>query len=222
MKRIIKFNSARANSFLASLNNVLSDPQLSKLFSYVKIGEEVHFMDVGGPDLVRSVKIALGNNSSHIGMYFDFKFLGTIEEITNILSNYFEPNMLSVSSACSIDAIVELRKRLPQTKLIMSCLAADIGPEECNARFGVTPEEKIFYEYNAIRNFYRRKIKSKENPEPFDGIICSASQSKYLRENISNCLFLVDENISDVDSSIVRVMRIDTFSKIALLKGKAG
>ena len=192
MKRIISISAKTGHQFLKTLNLVFLSKNMSELFSFIRIGEELHFVDMSGPDLVRSTKYALADAGANVEIFLDLRFIGNSEEVEDIVKKYFVPGMISISSACSVETIIALRRLLPKTKLAMVSLLPDLSPEECNARFGIFPEEKIFEDYNALRNLYQKRISSHDNPEPFDVIMCSPRQLKYLAENILNCLFIVE------------------------------
>lgn len=219
MKKIIGFNSVSSQKLLRSLNRILLEKDLSDLFSYVRIGEEVHFIDMSGPDLVRSVKLALANSRSNIGIFLDLRLLGTREEIEDIVKKYFAPDMLSVSAACSIDTIIALRRLLPKTKLVMVSMLPDVSQGECESRFGMLPEEKTFMEYSAIRRLYQRKISEKDKPEPFDAVICSASQVRYLKENIINCKLIVEQEKGSPETpGVYQVIKLTSLDKVSSLQ----
>jgi len=218
MKRIIGFNSISSRSLLGTLNRILLEKDLADLFSYLRIGEELHFIDMSGPDLVRSVKYALANSHSHIGIFLDLRLIGTREEVEDILKKYFAPEMLSISAMCSVDTVIALRRMLPKTKLVMVSMLPDISPVECNARFGMLPEEKTFMEYNVLRNLYQKRISDKDNPEPFDAVICSASQVRYLKENILKCRFIIEHEKGAEIPGVYQVMKLKNFHKMSLVK----
>jgi hypothetical protein len=218
MKKIIYLNSMSSRKMLATVNRVLSEKSISELFSYLRIGEELHFTDMSGPDLVRSVKLALANAGSHIGIFLDLRLLGTREEIEDIIKKYFAPDMLSISAVCSVDTIIALRRILPKTRLAMVSMLNDISPVECHERFGLLPEEKTFLEYNAIRQIYQRKISGNDNPEPFDVIICSASQVRYLKENALNCRLIVETEKGIDIPGVYQMMKLNCPERALSLK----
>jgi len=219
MKKIIGFNSVSSQKLLRTLNRILSEKDLSDLLSYVRIGEEVHFIDMSGPDLVRSVKLALANSRSNIGIFLDLRLLGTREEIEDVIKKYFAPDMLSVSAACSVDTIITLRRLLPKTKLVMVSMLSDVSPAECESRFGISPEEKTFMEYKAVRRLYQRKISEKDKPEPFDAVICSASQVRYLKENILHCKLIVEQEKGSPETpGVYQVIKLTSLDKVSSLQ----
>jgi len=218
MKKIIAFNSMSSRKLLNTVNRILSNKDMSELFSYLRIGEEVHFIDMSGPDLVRSVKLALANAGSNIGIFLDLRLLGTREEVEDVIKKYFAPDMLSVSAACSVDTIIALRRLLPKTKLVMVSMLPDVSPAECESRFGMLSEEKAFMEYKAIRRLYQRGISAKDKPEPFDAVICLASQVRYLKENILNCKLIVEHKKGVEIPGAYQIMKLKSFEKVSVIK----
>lgn len=222
MKKIIAFDSVSSQKLLRTLNRILSEKDLSDLFSHVRIGEEVHFIDMSGPDLVRSVKLALANSRSNIGIFLDLRLLGTREEVEDVVKKYFAPEMLSVSAACSVDTIIALRRLLPKTKLVMVSMLPDVSQRECESRFGMLPEEKTFMEYSAIRRLYQRRISEKDKPEPFDAVICSANQARYLKENILNCKLIVEQEKGVEITGAYQIIKLKSLEKVSVIKELAG
>lgn len=218
MKRIVSISAKNGHQFLGALNRIILGKNLSELFSFIRIGEELHFIDMSGPDLVRSTKYALADAASNIEIFLDLRLLGNSEEVEDIVKKYFAPGIMSVSSACSVETIIALRRLLPKTKLAMVSLLSDFSPEECIDRFSLLPEEKIFMEYDALRNSYQKRASGHLNPEPFDMIVCAPHQLRYLQENIVNCLFIVEGEKTAETPGAYQVMRFKNFQKMSFAK----
>lgn len=213
MKKIISFNLTSSRALLANINQIISQKKISDSISYFRIGEELHFTDMSGPDLICGLKVALVSYAPHIGIFLDLRLLGTKAEVKEVMNKYFAPDLLTVSSACSVATIEYLRKSLPGTKLVMVSTLSDVSPEECHERFGLLPEEKIFLEYNAIRKLYQRKISGRTNPEPFDMIFCRSAEINYLLENISACQFIVQQKKNFSYLNVFQIICLNDISR---------
>ena len=165
MEKIINFQAGSGKSFMYSLNQLISMKQAGfNSISYVRIGEELHSTDMSGPDLVRSAKYALINSHSEMGIFLDLRLVGGKKEVDRILKKYFAPDMLSVSSLCSVETVRYIRRLLPMTKLVMVGMLPDITDQESVLRFDLVPGERML-EYKAFKRLYAQE--KEVNPEPF-------------------------------------------------------
>ena len=117
----------------------------------------------------------------------------------NVLKKYAKnpPDILTVSSGCSVDGIIKLSKLLPKTKLAMVSLLTDISKEECNYRFRVNPEEKIYTDIMVIRSFDLPKRAGTYFFEPFDFIVCSPFELPLLNQRLSASFDFIVPGIRD-------------------------
>ena len=176
---------------LEKLRELLGEPDLAELLAFIKVNDGVHNKDFGGPEMVREIKHILSSGKHEIGVFLDLKIFDVSETLKNTLKKYIEypPEILTVSSSCSVSGVVELRKLLPKSvKLAMVSVLTDISVEECLARFGQSPEVKIYNDLMNFRAIYRQQIGTYEGwddqIEPFDLVVCSPRELTFLKRNL--------------------------------------
>ncbi|MFZ4632146.1 MAG: hypothetical protein ACOYL8_02990 [Patescibacteria group bacterium] len=190
------------------MRRVLSSPLISDLLAYVKVNDGLHFIDAGGPQVFKSIRFDIANRSLPIGIFLDLKIFDGSAAMENVLKKYvalFPPDILTVSSSCSVAGIVKLRKLLPNTKLAIVSVLADIGEDECYARFQMTPSEKITADLFGIRRVYFEYLGKDENlkPEPFDMIVCASKELRTLKGLFGEEYeFIVSERVAGVKEAL--------------------
>ena len=173
-------------SSAAALHKVIASMPLEvwDMTAFIKLNDGVHNSDEGGPKTVDEIRM---NIPGSVGIFLDLKVYDVSATLVNVLKKYhYAPDILTVSSQCSVNSIIELRKLLPNTKLAMVSMLTDIGENECFSRFGSAPEEKILNDLLGIFAVYSdRRLKEPELPkEPFDLIVCSPKEVEYLKTNL--------------------------------------
>jgi len=179
---------------LERLKEVLAQESIGPLLAYIKVNDGVHNFDKGGPELVAQIQEILYEHfTGEVGVFLDMKVFDVSGTLINYARKYecchphisSYPNILTVSSQCSIAGIMALRENLPDTKLAMISALTDMSEDECRRRFGLTPALKILSDLENIRLDYSLNSKGKELPkEPFDLIVCSPREVAFLKKNL--------------------------------------
>ena len=178
---------------LKELTKILNSP-VSDLLAFIELNDAVHLSDMGGPEVFNSIHFNLANHGIHAGILLDLKIFDVSPIMENVLKKYllFPPDILTISSSCSVDGIIKLRKLLPKTKLAMVSVLTDISQEECFERFDMLPHEKIESDLSRITKVYRRKTAdSNMNPRPFDMLVCSPRELSHLTRKFPEYEFIV-------------------------------
>ena len=171
------------SQLIQGLDELMSIPGLSDLLSHIKLNDGVHNPDMGGPECVAILKdVFRAQGRKDIGIFLDLKIGDVSATLENTLRKYAEdpPDILTVSTLCSIDGIISLRKLLPKTKLALLSILTDISVDECLSRYGMFPEVKIYNELKNIRYLYQKK----QEGEPFDLVVCSPRELDFLSKNL--------------------------------------
>ena len=194
--------SKNGQELLASMETILDSPGTTELISHIKLNDGVHNLDVGGPALVFKIMSALSAKNADIKIFLDLKIFDVSATVENVLKKYayLVPDILTVSASCSVDSIIKLKILLPNIKLAMVSMLTDIGEEECQDRFGQMPAVKIFNDLMNIRQIYKQKTGAYENwqhPEPFDLVVCSAKELKFLKNNLDASYGFIVPGIRD-------------------------
>lgn len=187
-----------AEALLVQLEKVMSRQEVAELVAYVKVNDGLHNADAGGPRIGHLLFSACERYG--IKLFLDMKIYDVSATMVNVLKKYWETNIgiLTVSSQCSIEGIAQLRKLLPNAKLAMVSALTDMTAAECSARFGMTPEVKIYNDLANIRRLYREKYEGEKNlVEPFDLVVCSPLELPFLRRNIPEKIGFVVPGIRD-------------------------
>ena len=182
---------------LAALKKVLATAGVIGLVSHIKLNDAIHNFDFGGPALVREIRIVLSDLG--IEIFLDLKIFDVSATMENVLKKYtdYPPDILTVSSACSIDGIIKLRKLFPQTRLAMVSALTDVDADECLTRYGMTPQVKIFNDLQNIRFLYKKKVTVEDNLEPFDLVVCSPHELTFLKKNLPDTYGFIVPGIRD-------------------------
>ncbi len=171
------------SELMKKLDELINVPGLVDLISHIKLNDGVHNPDMGGPRIVSKLKdILLSKGREGISIFLDLKITDVSATLVNTLKKYSEdpPDILTVSSLCSIDGIIALRKLLPNTKLALLSCPTDISVDECLIRWGFYPKYKICTDLENIRYLYQKKTEG----EPFDLVVCSPRELSYLKTNL--------------------------------------
>lgn len=188
-----------SQKLLEFLEKLLKETGVKELLAFVKVNDAVHNMDCGGPKIILLIKDLLQKYSVEAGIFLDLKIYDVSETLKNTLKKYAEcaPDILTVSSNCSVKGILELRRLLPNTNLAMISVPTDISQDECQARFGLTPELKIYNDLMNIRHEYAKIAKPEDKQEPFDLVVCSCHELSFLKQNLTGFYGYITPGIRD-------------------------
>ncbi|MFA5108931.1 MAG: orotidine 5'-phosphate decarboxylase / HUMPS family protein [Patescibacteria group bacterium] len=194
MKRVIilPFDGYESGfKLLETIKSLIDLPDLANLLAFIKLNDGVHNIDFGGPDIIKSIRSILMAHKVSAGIFLDLKIYDVSATVENVLKKYaapgITPEILTVSSQVSAETLLKLRVLLPQTKLAMVSMVTDISVDECQARFGQSPEVKIYNDLVNIRKAYQKLIKDKNldiTLEPFDLVVCSPQELNFLKKNL--------------------------------------
>lgn len=183
-----------ARGLFEAMDKTLAIPGLSDLVAFIKLNDGLHNEDMGGPAIVKKIQKRLAEKDLPIGLFIDLKIYDVSATLVNVLKKYqdLEPGILTVSSGCSVEGIIKLRRLLPKTKLAMVSLLTDISEDECAYRLNMRPAEKIKYDLSAIRAIYGTKYgKEDVQLEPFDLVVCSPLEVSILKKEFPGYQFIV-------------------------------
>ncbi len=170
-------------SIIRDVANILKDEALVPGIAYFKFNDAIHLDHPVDADLIKTVKGQIKNHKvPHIGIFLDLKMADVSATNLNVLKHYkdYPPDIITISSCCSVESIIQIQAMFPTTKLAMVSALTDIKAEECQARFGMSPAVKIYNDLMNIRSIYRKKV----DDEPFDLIVCSAYELEFLKKNL--------------------------------------
>ena len=187
------------NHLLEVLGKILKEPGVKELLAFVKLNDAVHNLDFGGPKIYQEIEKLLQEHEVEVGIFLDLKIFDVSETLKNVLKKYIssQPGILTVSSGCSVKGILELRRLLPLTTLAMISVPTDISQDECQARFGMSPEIKIYNDLMNIRREYAKIIQPGDKEEPFDLIVCSYHELGFLEQNVKGFYGYIVPGIRD-------------------------
>lgn len=183
-------------SFFKALN-IVRQPGLDELVSHIKLNDAVH---LGGAGFVDNIHIELLCLNPGVKIFLDLKVYDVSATMVNVLKKYKDIpiiDILTVSSQCSVEGITKLRKLLPRTKLAMVSMLTDIDDVQCRARYGQSPEVKIYNDLMNIRYFYQKQGDEFKNLEPFDLLVCSPHELEFLKKNLPSDYGFVVPGIRD-------------------------
>lgn len=167
---------------LLAIEALVKDTSMAKAIAYIKINDLVHSTSSGSA-LIHNIRAMLDkHNCQHIKIFVDLKQADVSATNLNVLKHYapLSPDILTISSCCSVESIIQIQGMFPGTKLAMVSALTDIKADECQSRFGMSPAVKIYNDLMNIRALYRKKI----DDEPFDLIVCSAYELEFLKKNL--------------------------------------
>ncbi len=207
MKRVIVLpldGFATAAELEDYVDKLMESKELLDLIAYIKLNDAVHNFDAGGPALVQRLVAKFLEFDIPIKIFLDLKIGDVSATLLNTLKKYFAaaPGILTVSTVCSVEGILKLRQALPDTKLAMVSVLTDITRDECQQRFGQSPEVKIYNDLMNIRDLYVQKTGTYENwphalVQPFDLIVCSPLELPFLTKNLPDSYGYVVPGIRD-------------------------
>jgi len=168
------------------------------MLAYIKINDGVHNFDLGGPQLVKEIKEMLRDKTNgEVGLFLDMKIFDVSETLKNYANKYAaeQPDILTVSSQCSLKGIIALRQKLPFTRLALISVPTDMSAEECQRRFGLSPALKILADLGGLRQEYQEKRFQEYQEkrfdeglnlpkEAFDLVVCSSEEVAFLKSNL--------------------------------------
>lgn len=189
----------RSQDLFSALDNFLASPGISSLLAFVKINDGIHSSDYPSVNVIKGVRTKIGAAGSSAGIFLDLKIFDVSATLENTLKKYIDcpPDILTVSSNCSVDGIIKLRRLLPKTKLAMVSVLTDISEDECLKRHGLSPELKIYSDLINIKSIYKDKIEETDNQEPFDFLVCSARELRFLKKNLPSRYGFIVPGIRD-------------------------
>lgn len=183
---------------LEALRRILKEPGVKELLAFIKLNDGIHNVDYGGPEMCQEIREMLKDNGIDAGIFLDLKIFDVSETLKNVLKKYIlQPGILTVSSGCSVKGILELRRLLPETSLAMISTPTDISKDECQARFGMSPEMKIYNDLMNIRKEYAKIIQPGDKEEPFDLVVCSYHELSFLNQNLTGFYGYIVPGIRD-------------------------
>ena len=198
-----------------AFNKLMDEPDLAELIAYVKLNDAVHNHDAGGPAIVDSLKFKLLSRGLPIGIFLDLKIADVSATVVNTLKKYdlSKNDILTVSSSVSAETLIKLRELMPEVKLVMVSALTDMSRDECRARFGQSPEVKIYNDLMNIREFYYDLTGRYENwpvsiAQPFDMIVCSKEDVAFLKKNLPATYQFIVPGIRDIWMSAGHQKRI--------------
>ncbi len=184
---------------LEGFETIITEPGMSDLVAYVKLNDGIHNQDMGGPTMLRAIKTMQQATGIDFNIFLDLKIFDVSATLINVMKKYLEvaPGILTVSSNCSVDGFIALRRLLPNTKLALIDTLTDISEAECFERFGETPSDKIYRALTKIELLYGAKIASGDNPMPVDLVVCSAKDLPTLKDRLPNTYGFITPGIRD-------------------------
>ncbi len=150
----------KSGDLIHDLLRLLKDP-IAPYILYIKLSDALHF-DVGSASIIQWVRdILKKNNAKEIGIFLDLKLNENVLAVQNILKKYehVKIDAMSISEASMIDVFIELRKLLPNTKLVLSSVATEMSKTEYLLRYSMLPQERIQYDMENISGLYTKRIK---------------------------------------------------------------
>jgi orotidine-5'-phosphate decarboxylase len=160
-------------SVIDQLVSFINHPSLAPHVTVVKFNDALHFPHIG-PDILRVVnKIIL----PEVGIFVDMKIAEVGKTMINIIKKYvrYNPSIITVTSNVSLASLRAIKEILPSVKVALYDTPTDMSMEECLARYGMTPLEKI---YQAITGFESLM----GGHSPIDMVVCSAWEMEELIE----------------------------------------
>ena len=191
-----------ADEMLVALRKTLSIPGLADMISHIKINDGVHNPDEGGPEIIADIKNMLVAENLPIEIMLDFKVADISSTVINVIKKYLSTTtgILTVSSSCSTETFIKLRKAIPNFKLALVSALTDISNAECQARFGQSSQVKIYNDLMNIRLLYQESAKSIEGwskPEPVDLVVCSKDDLIFLKKNLPESYGFIVPGVRD-------------------------
>jgi orotidine-5'-phosphate decarboxylase/adenine/guanine phosphoribosyltransferase-like PRPP-binding protein len=193
-------------NLLVAITKAFQESDINNLVSHVKLNDGVHNPDMGGPQIVKQVMGVLDTIGSKAKIFLDLKVTDVSATLVNILKKYndegYAPDILTVTSLCSVEGILKLRELLPNTKLALVSVPTDVEKEECQFRFGQAPGLKIYNDLMNIRELYMRKTGAYgfwpfELAEPFDLVVCSKDELEFLKKELPDSYGFIVPGIRD-------------------------
>lgn len=181
---------------------MITSPGMSELISHIKLNDGVHNSDMGGPEVVGMIRRYLEINECEIGIFLDLKIYDVSATVENVLKKYAAcpPDILTVSSACCAQSFVKLRKLMPRTKLALVSMLTDIDRGECQERYGMSPEVKIYNDLMNLQRAYEKASSYAEmvsHPHLVDYLVCSPNELAFLKRNLPNHFGFIVPGIRD-------------------------
>lgn len=176
-----------AAEMLMDLERILNEQDTRDLVAYVKLNDAIHNFDESGPNVIQEVRLLAQKLGIEIFIFLDLKLFDVSATLTNVMKKYnlenIRPEILTISSNVAVETLIKLRRLLPNVKLAMVSALTDIGEEEFQARFGMSPAVKIYNDLMNIRRLYDKR-EDKPTSEPFDLVVCSYHELEFLVTNL--------------------------------------
>lgn len=188
-----------ACNLLTTLDLLLANQYLPKMNSFVKVNEAVHNSDISGPPFIGALLNRL--KPYGLGLMLDFKLAdvsdtdkNTLEHYREVLERYSDVSIiLTVRESLSAKAFMMLRREFPFLRITVVSNLTDMSVEECQMRYGTTPDIKILGDSHNIKKAYdwaiaKAKAEGKDEfnypQNPFDLLVCSPNELTFLQTNM--------------------------------------
>lgn len=152
----------------AMLEKAFSVEGSKEAISHIKVNDAGHMYGEGSRAVEFICNWLEENNLSHIKIWVDLKLPDTSGTDKNILEQYTEngimPDIVTVQACSSLSAVKKVRAEFPDITLALVSVLTDIEEEECIARFGVPPTEKIANDLSYFQD---------NADNAFDAVVCS-------------------------------------------------
>lgn len=134
-----------------------------------------------------------------VEIFLDLKIYDVSATVENTLRKYLDcqPDILTVSSQCSVEGIKKLRILLPRTKLAMVSILTDISEAECRRRYGMIPRLKIYNDLINISDLYKETLPEGVEDEPFEMVVCSSHEVIFLKSQLPKSYKFIVPGVRD-------------------------
>ncbi len=183
---------------LQKAREFLSNPNMAKVISHIKINDGAHMEDMPGPIIVQKLRelfVELGLED--VGVMLDLKLGDTEGTLANYGIHYSGQNILTASAISTGEGFLALRKAFPGTKIALVSALTDMKSEVCRKRYGHFPDTKILNDIRNIEEEYAG-CRGENNPIiPFDLIVCSPHELEFLGHTLQRGYGFVVPGIRD-------------------------
>jgi orotidine-5'-phosphate decarboxylase/orotate phosphoribosyltransferase len=171
--------------------DVLRQPEgLIDFISHIKFNDVFHLQEQD----IRSVLTVIEEDfPGTINIFFDFKLADTNGTDVNVLKRYVSymkfGDIVTVNANCSKRAFNDIRAILPNgVKIAIVSVLTDTSRSKCQTRRGMVPEMAILNDaINLLETL----------PNPFDAVVCSPAELKFLKKNLPRNIEYIVPGIRD-------------------------
>ncbi len=187
-------------NLLDYFKEIMQEKEMPELVAYIKLNDGLHNFDLSGPAIVTELKQIGKELGISFGIFLDLKIFDVSATVKNVLKKYLAvaPDILTISSQCSVAGFLILRRLLPNTKLALISVPTDISEDECQLRFEMSASEKILLDLEKISEIYESLVKPEDNQKPVDFIVCSTNDLRILKNNLGNEYGYITPGIRDI------------------------